>query len=114
MALEKCADPHDETLRITLSGELTRPECAAFKTWVLQQMDDHRPVRVEVDCQHLQYIDSAGLGSLIFFQKVATERQSALRLVQISGWLQKFLNVTGLEQTFTAGGAPRGVKGGPA
>ncbi|MEM7165254.1 MAG: STAS domain-containing protein [Planctomycetota bacterium] len=101
MGLDMSANVDDSKLLVTLEGELTRPESIDFKNWVLGQMEAAEPSRIEVDCKQLSYVDSAGLGSLIFFHKLAADRQAQLCLVNISGWLAKFLHVTGLERTFT-------------
>ena len=97
MSSELCAD----ALVISLDGELTVSESPDFKTWVIGQLDD-APARVELDCQAVLYIDSTGLGSLIFLRKAVLDRGGSLRLTRVSGWLLKFLQVTGLDETFIA------------
>lgn len=104
MGLDMSANVDGSKLLVTLEGELTRPESIDFKNWVLAQMEAAQPSHIEIDCKQLAYVDSAGLGSLIFFHKLAVDRDAHLCLTNISGWLQKFLHVTGLERTFSAQG----------
>lgn len=103
MSLTMTADNGDDALRLVLVGQLTRVDTFPFKEWAVQQLDEHAPERVEVDCADLTYLDSAGLGSLIFLRKVVGERGGVMYLARVGGWLRKFLQVTGLEQALTAG-----------
>ncbi len=100
MGLEMNAERAGYVLQMCLSGELTRDETAAFRSWAENQMGDQGD-QIEIDCSALTYIDSAGLGSLIYLRKRVHEGNGTLQLTNISGWLQKFLEVTGLAETFT-------------
>lgn len=99
MSLKMSSELRDDTLVVILDGELTVSESPDFKTWVTGQLDD-APAWVELDCHEMLYIDSTGLGSLIFLRKAILDRGGSLRLTRVSGWLLKFLQVTGLEETF--------------
>ena len=99
MSLKMSSELRDDTLVILLDGELTSSESPDFKTWVTGQLDG-TPARVELDCHEVLYIDSTGLGSLIFLRKAVLDGGGSLRLTRVSGWLLKFLQVTGLEETF--------------
>jgi anti-anti-sigma factor len=99
MILEKRAERRDSTLIITLNGELTSSESTDFKTWASRQLDPP-PSRVEIRCNELRFIDSSGLGALLYLYKSVMNRGGQLRLVEVCGWLQKFLRITGLEEKF--------------
>ncbi|MGE3165260.1 MAG: STAS domain-containing protein [Planctomycetota bacterium] len=101
MSLSMTADNRESVLSLILGGQLTRVDTIPFKEWAVGQIDEHGAGRVEVDCSDLTYLDSAGLGSLIFLRKVVGERGGAMVLTRVGGWLRKFLQVTGLEQALT-------------
>ena len=101
MKLQKRADHSGDTLVVTLVGELTMSESAEFRTWIQEHLEG-APANVDVDCNGLAYIDSTGLGALVFVRKAVTARGGRLCLTRVSGWLKKFLQVTGLERTFVA------------
>lgn len=102
MSLSMNAEVQASTLRLILEGELTRVDTAPFKEWATQQIEEHTPERVEVVCRDLNYLDSAGLGSLIYVRKIVGDQQVPFLLVEVGGWLKKFLQVTGLEKAFTS------------
>ncbi len=97
--LVKASEVRGETLVLRLEGELAGEASQEFKSWAATQLREG-PSQVEVDCEKLSYIDSSGLGSLIYLRKCAIDREGELRLTQISDWLSKFLQVTGLLTTF--------------
>ena len=101
MKLNMNSTREGETLAIVLEGELTLTESPSFKSWVTRELDSaESPREVAVDCDQIEYIDSTGLGALIFLRKAVLDRGGKLRLTRVSGWLRKFLQVTGLERTF--------------
>lgn len=99
MDLEMWSERDERGLRFVLAGELTGPETAKFKSWVSEELEDN-VTRLYVDCSKLHFIDSSGLGALIFLRKLLSEKDGEMTLVEVSGWLRKFLQVTGLEETF--------------
>ncbi|MEM7261119.1 MAG: STAS domain-containing protein [Planctomycetota bacterium] len=101
MDLEKrCEVGEDGALTLHLIGELTGPETGEFKSWVTECLGERSASVVQINCHRLHFIDSSGLGSLIFARKQVLDAGGELRLVEVSGWLRKFLQVTGLEETF--------------
>ena len=97
MDLEKRAEVRDGVLVLRLMGELTGPQTAEFKAWATDQVKN-APQEVQVDCEKLHFIDSRGLGCLIYVRKCVTEQEGSMILINVSGWLRKFLQVTGLEE----------------
>ncbi len=100
MDLEKRSEVTGSVLTLHLIGELTGPETPKFKEWVTELCQEHDVNVIELNCSRLHFIDSNGLGSLIFVRKQAIDTEAELRLTEVSGWLRKFLQVTGLEETF--------------
>ena len=88
-----------KTLTLQVSGELTREVTDQFRREVAAMLKADL-LRVEVNCRDLTFVDSSGLGAFIFLRKRACEAGGQLYLTEIKGWLLKFLQVTGLEETF--------------
>lgn len=99
MDLEMWSETTERGLTLHLAGELTGPETAKFKVWAKEQLASAATI-VLIDCSRLHFIDSSGLGALIFVRKAVTEQSGTMQLTEVSGWLRKFLQVTGLEETF--------------
>ncbi len=96
----RSVDEGDKTL-IVLSGELTREACREFREWAGSQVQSGR--QLEMNCRDLTYLDSAGLGAFIHLRKLVLEKGGRFQLAGVGGWLEKFLQVTGLAETFAAG-----------
>ncbi len=101
MELQMNSSREDGTLRLTLAGELNRSGIHEFKQWAVAQLEEGVD-RVEIDCQALEYVDSAGLGAFIFLRQRVADHGAQLYLTRISGWLRKFLEVTCLQDAFNA------------
>lgn len=87
-----------DTTVILVAGELTRESCPEFRTWASDAV--RAASNVEMNCRDLTYLDSAGLGSFILLRKLVLQSGGRFQLSGVGGWLQKFLQVTGLEATF--------------
>ena len=99
MQFKKKSKVDGDTMILILEGELIGPVSAEFKTWSAETIE-RGPGDVEVDCSQLSYIDSTGLGALIYLRKLVVDGDGTLILTNVSGWLLKFLQVTGLLTTF--------------
>ncbi len=101
MDVELRAEVLPDGLVLHIAGELTGPNVGEFKNWIQNEIDEAEgPIRV--NCSKLHFIDSSGLGAFIFLQKKLEDRGLKLILCEVSGWLRKFLQVTGLEEALGA------------
>ncbi|MCI0652189.1 MAG: STAS domain-containing protein [Planctomycetes bacterium] len=89
---------------LRLAGELTQSDAARFKSWVVETVGK-TAAAVALDCEGLTYLDSSGLGALVFVRKKIIDLGGVLYLTKTGGWLKKFLEVTGLEEAFRANAA---------
>lgn len=76
-------DEHDGFARILLPGVVDLTNAPEFKE-ALQSLYEKGYKAINVDCSQLEMIDSAGLGSLVLFQKKLRERAGELKLVNVS------------------------------
>lgn len=74
---------HELYGKITLPEKIDLTNVNAFKR-NLQALYDRGHNSIELDCTNLTIIDSAGLGSLIMFQKKLKERGGELKLINVN------------------------------
>ncbi len=81
---------------VTLSGEYTADDVDAFAR---AARDKARPStrHVVIDCEHLEFIDSAGLESLLRLQEDLGSRGGQLRLAKTDDTVRTILRLTRLE-----------------
>ena len=100
MNLKISSERDGDTLTMTVEGELTRDSIDSFKSAATTGLTPGD--QLAVVCRDLSYVDSAGLGAFIFVRKAVLDQGGRFYLTSVGGWLQKFLEMTGLEQTLTA------------
>lgn len=86
---------------LTLSGEFTADDLDAFRRVVqdrLQQGARH----VVLHCEHLEFVDSAGLESLLELQEDLGGRGGQLRLVKPDATVSTILELTRLDLALEA------------
>lgn len=89
---------------VTLHGEIdigTAPRLTAAVEGAL----DSSPLRVVLDMSGVTFCDSQGLGTLVVLNRTATRSRSVLVLAELTDFLDRLLQVTGLHQTFTINGS---------
>lgn len=74
---------HEQYGKIILPEKINLTNVNAFKR-NLQELYDRGHKSIRLDCANLTIIDSAGLGSLIMFQKKLKERGSELKLINVN------------------------------
>ncbi len=74
---------HERYGKITLPEKIDLTNVNAFKR-NLQKLYDGGYNSIKLDCANLTIIDSAGLGSLIMFQKKLRERGGELQLINVN------------------------------
>ena len=86
---------------LTLSGELTAEDDERFTRAVGERFA--AGVRdIVLDCENLEFVDSAGLESLLRLRDRAAERQGQVRLVRPDPNVAKILEITRLARSFQA------------
>jgi len=84
---------------LKLSGEYTADDVEAFKRVARDRMDKSARHMV-VDCEHLEFIDSAGLESLVKLQESLGASGGQLRLAKTDDTLDTILRLTRLSLAF--------------
>lgn len=92
---------HKEYGCITLPETIDLTNAFEFKQ-VLQTLYEQGCSIIDVNCTHLQMIDSAGLGSLILYQKYFKERGGELRLVNVpNNYIKHLFNMIELQKVIS-------------
>lgn len=86
-----------DAARVTIAGELDLHSSAELAAEISRVLDN-APAAVEIDARDLTFADSAGLRALLVARQEAEQRGVALRLTQVSGPLDRLLEMTGLRE----------------
>ncbi|MGH3728967.1 MAG: STAS domain-containing protein [Micromonosporaceae bacterium] len=89
----------EETV-VSLAGELDIGTVPRLVTAVEEALGDS-PTRLVLDMGSVTFCDSQGLGTLVVLNRTATRARSSLVLTNVSDFLNRLLQVTGLRQAFT-------------
>ena len=85
-----------DRLFIKIGGQLLYSEADKFKEEVLPKIGQHAVVTV--DCEDLQFIDSAGTGAIVRLWKECRMVGAELELIRVIPEVQKLLHLTRLHQ----------------
>jgi anti-sigma B factor antagonist len=91
-------DAGDVTI-LDLKGELDTYSCPAVRDTIVRLVDEGKK-QVLLNMAGVEYIDSAGLGTLVGGLKRATEHDGILKIEHANEQLQKVFNITGLVRVF--------------
>ena len=92
-------EDHQSITVLTLSGELTSEQVDTFRRSCLDRFA--AGIRdVVLDMEHLTFVDSAGLETLLWIIDEGSERGGQLRLVKPDPTVRKILEISRLERRF--------------
>ena len=89
----------DGTLRVTGLDRLSASNCGEFKQLVLLRLAENVRV-VELECAHLRFIDSDGLGTLITIHKRLVTCSGRVRLKQPLPVVRQLLRLLRFDEIF--------------
>ncbi len=93
---------HAHICVMTISGEFTHDDTDAFHRALGNRIEDGRTRHVIVDCEHLEFIDSKGLETLIDLQQRLAGPGGAVRLASPDSTVTTILHLTRLENAIEA------------
>ena len=85
----------------TISGEFTVDDISQFERTVEERIGEGAQ-HIMIDCEHLDFIDSAGLESWLRVQEDAGRRGGQLRLINPDPNLETILTITRMDRSFEA------------
>jgi len=83
----------------TLSGDFTVDDAEQLQRTVTERMEGGSR-DVVFDCEHLEYVDSAGLEAMLRTRERAAQSSGSVRLVKIDDTVRKILEMTRLDAVF--------------
>lgn len=86
----------EDHLFVKIGGQLLYSEADQFKEEILPKIGQHNVVTV--DCEDLEFIDSAGTGAIVRLWKECRMVGAQLELVKVLPEVQKLLHMTRLHQ----------------
>lgn len=96
----KCShQDHGRVSVMTLSGEFTLEDVDRFQRMVADRFGASVKDLV-LECENLEFVDSAGLESWLRLVEQTAERRGQLRLVKVDATVAKVLEITRLDKTF--------------
>lgn len=84
---------------IDLEGELDTYSCPAVREIIVRLVDEGKKLLL-LNMGGVEYIDSAGLGTLVGGLKRTNEHGGQLKIVNANDQIQKVFNITGLVRVF--------------
>lgn len=85
-----------DKLFIKIDGQLLYSEADHFKEEILPKIGQH--TTVTIDCENLEFIDSAGTGAIVRLWKECRMVGAELELIKVIPEVQKLLHMTRLHQ----------------
>jgi anti-sigma B factor antagonist len=84
---------------LDLEGELDTYSCPSLRETVVRLVDEGKK-QILLNMGAVEYIDSAGLGTLVGGLKRASENGGKLKIFNANAQIQKVFNITGLVRVF--------------
>ncbi len=92
-------EDHDTITVIKISGELTADQVDGFRR-SCQDRFANGILHVVLDLEHITFVDSAGLETLLWVIDEASERAGQLRLVKPDATVSRILEISRLDRRF--------------
>jgi len=92
-------EDHDTITVLTVSGELTADQVDAFRR-SCQERFEAGIRHVVLDLEHMSFVDSAGLETLLWIIDETARHEGQLRLVKPEATVRKILEISRLECRF--------------
>lgn len=87
------------SLILSLFGELDVYSTPKFKEEVKSAYEENK-LNIILDCKNLEYMDSTGLGSLIYLLKIVNEDNKKISIKNLSKQILKLFKITKLDEIF--------------
>ena len=98
MQIKSMIDEKQNKCIVKLEGEIEVNVVADFK----KQMDELllKCPNIDFDCENLEYIDSTGLGAVVYVYKKAKEIGGTVRVLKLKKYIYKLFEITALNRLF--------------
>ncbi|WP_070971443.1 STAS domain-containing protein [Vibrio sonorensis] len=87
-----------ETMTIVINGNLDAQGSRLAQTDIDSIISDPSHTEVELDFSKVSFLDSSGVGALVYLFKRLVERQRQMRIENVSGQPLQIINLLRIEQ----------------
>ena len=91
-------DNQDSNLIITLQGDMDASGCAKLRPQLEQLVDDQQHINIELDFSQVGFLDSSGIGVIVFLYKRLTSQGRKLQLTHVCGQPQELMQLLRIDQ----------------
>jgi anti-sigma B factor antagonist len=88
----------EKTFIVKIVGDIDAYHSATFKQKVMDHLDTVGQKIISMDLSEVQYIDSAGLGSMVSLIKESKKRNKEIILVSMQPQIKKIFEMTKLDK----------------
>lgn len=88
------------TLLVHFNGEVTLSSASSLRAEVEAYMEQNRIDHLVIDMQHVDFIDSSGVGMLVALKTQMASRSKSLFLLNPSGQVRSTINLVHLSSFF--------------
>ena len=99
MLIEQTFNEQDNILNLKIHGEIDVSNISELKEALIKGIEESSP-NVLLDCEHLKYIDSTGLGVMVGALKKSKELGGSIQIIHLKPYLQKIFTITALDKIF--------------
>ncbi|MBN1421590.1 MAG: STAS domain-containing protein [Planctomycetes bacterium] len=92
--------PIEAGIQVRVDGDLVAGACPTFRQQVEGAAGGLDQPVIVLQLDGVAYMDSCGLGTLIFIDRFAAERGGRLFLLRVPPLIRRFLQLTGLGEKF--------------
>ncbi len=92
-------DEKQNVWRVEISGEVDIFNSPGLKNDLIDLLNQ-KQCDMYIDCQHLEYIDSTGLGCLVAALKTARAYKGNIHLLQLKPNISKLFKITEMDKVF--------------
>ncbi|MGK5094588.1 STAS domain-containing protein [Deltaproteobacteria bacterium TL4] len=89
---------HDQICVIEVQGNITLDQVQAFRDYVHRFIEEESTKNFLVNMTDVDFIDSSGIGVMIFLWKIAHRREGILALSNLNNRLTRLINMTSLTE----------------
>ncbi|GAA5644693.1 STAS domain-containing protein [Vibrio proteolyticus] len=89
---------NDTVLTLMINGNLDADGSRTVQPHIDEVITKHAHGEVEIDFSHVQFLDSSGVGALVYLYKRLIERERVMRLENVSGQPLEIINLLRIER----------------
>lgn len=87
-----------------ISGELDVHQVKTLKSQLFDDLESYPDWSYDLDMKEVSYLDSSGLGMLVYLKKEITRKKGSLRISNLNDQVLSVFRMTKLEEFFGLGG----------